>query len=65
MAKMLERSEQRCRCKHGCPTSATLQRWSCGCRTVEIHNDRERGSDCTNFSAMKQYCGKSGWPDNH
>ncbi len=65
MAQIVEKWHQHCRCKHGCPTSATLIRWTCSCVTVEIHNNRDRGSDCTNFTAMKRYCSKSGWPDGH
>jgi len=45
MARLEERREQKCRCKHGCPTSATLKQWSCGCRTVEIHNNCTPGPD--------------------
>lgn len=62
MASIVSEREESCRCKHGCVTAARIIKWSCGCVKVEIHNDSPRGRDCTNFSAMRRQCGKSGHP---
>lgn len=53
---------EHCRCTHGCATSAIITGYSCGCRTVEIENDRFAGSDCTDFSAMRARCAAVGDP---
>ena len=61
-ATVEEKWTEHCECKHGCPTSATITRWSCGCVTVKIHHDSTPGYDCTDFSGMEESCGKSGYP---
>jgi hypothetical protein len=50
-----------CECKHGCETYAHVMEHDCGCVTVEIYRDSERGQDCTDFSAMRSNCGRLGW----
>jgi len=62
MAKILERRHQHCSCSHGCPTSAIITKWDCGCVQVHVLNDQTPGYDCTDFSGMRYHCGRSGNP---
>lgn len=62
MAELLGTRHERCRCKHGCPTSAIIKEWSCGCVQVFILNDELAGWDCTDFTAMREHCGRPGYP---
>lgn len=51
-----------CRCNHGCPTYAKVSTWDCGCVGVDVFNNRKAGSDCSNFSEMRNSCWRSGSP---
>ena len=64
MATVENRYTKHCECVHGCRTSATITEWSCGCVTVDVHDDSVPGSDCTDFSGMREHCGKSGSPED-
>lgn len=65
MARAYSERTQNCRCTHGCGTSATITRWSCGCVEVDIHNDQSPGGDCSDFSGMRYFCGDSGSLSSH
>jgi len=52
------------RCHDGCPTTAKVTEWSCGCVDVEIRNDRNPCSRRRNFSSRRRRCGRSGRPDH-
>lgn len=54
-----------CRCSHGCPTYARVSTWDCGCVGVDVFNDRLAGSDCSNFSEMRNSCWRSGSPPHN
>ena len=62
MARLIEQWREHCRCRHGCPTSATIRKWDCGCVQVFVHDDRRRGYDCTDFSRLRRHCGRRGDP---
>ncbi len=61
MANIISSETLNCKCGK-CPTYAKIIRWDCGCVQVEIYNDRNPCSTCTNFSAMRKHCGRSGSP---
>lgn len=65
MARIVRQHDQDCGCVHGCETSATITEWDCSCVTVEIHNNRNPGRDCTDFSGMRERCGQVGDPEEH
>lgn len=50
------------RCHSGCPTTAKITEWSCGCVEVNIRNDRGTCSNCRNFSSRRRDCGRPGRP---
>lgn len=62
MASVESREHKHCECRHGCTTSAIVTEWSCGCVEVSIIDDSMAGSDCTDFSSMRQSCGRPGTP---
>lgn len=62
MATILSVEERDCECAPGCPTSATITTWDCGCVQVEIHNDRTPCSGCSDFSSLRHHCGGNGSP---
>lgn len=64
MANITDQYDKDCGCKK-CSTWATCRKYSCGCVTVEIHEDSKRCDECTDFSGKKKYCGQPGHPKNH
>lgn len=62
MADVIKKYDEDCACEPDCPTSATITEWSCGCVEVEIHNDTPQCTGCSDFSGMRESCGKSGHP---
>ena len=64
MARVTDRKTEDCRCNQ-CGTYAKITEWSCGCVEVDIHNNSDPCSDCTDFSGMRNDCGQSGSSDDH
>lgn len=64
MARMIREYDKDCGCGR-CSTWAHIEEYACGCVKVDIHNDRAPCAECTNFSGRREYCGRSGHPDNH
>lgn len=64
MAHIESQREKGCACG-SCPTSATVTKYSCGCVTVEIHDETDPCDDCSNLSGLAEECGQSGDPENH
>lgn len=62
MADIVNKYDEDCSCSSGCPTSATITEWSCGCVEVEIHNATTPCDGCSDFSSKRESCGKSGHP---
>lgn len=62
MAHVIREYDEDCLCSPGCPTSATITVWSCGCVKVVIHNNTSPCTGCSDFSGLRESCGKSGDP---
>ena len=63
MARVRRKYLKECGCRR-CGTSATMIEYECGCVLVDIHNDRARCDECTNFSGMRYRC-RPGDPRDH
>ena len=64
MANIKSSYKEDCGCGR-CSTWAEITEYDCDCVKVEIFNDSDPCDECTNFSAKREYCNKSGNPDNH
>ena len=64
MAHITDTETKSCRC-NDCDTSAKITTWSCGCVEVDICNNSDPCSDCSNFSDLRERCGDSGSFDSH
>jgi hypothetical protein len=62
MAHLQSNEIVRCICSPSCSTKARIKHWDCGCMEVDIINDSNACSDCTDFSGMESHCGESGYP---
>ncbi len=64
MAEITRQYDEDCGCRK-CSTWATITEYSCGCVTVDIHQDSNPCDECTDFTGKKEYCDQSGYPTNH
>ena len=62
MATIVNTYTAGCSCGPDCPTTADVTVWSCGCVGVEIQNDSSKCGGCSDFTGMRESCGKSGHP---
>jgi hypothetical protein len=62
MARLINKEIKHCRC---CSCKAEIVKWSCGCITVNIKNEKQTKwcSNCDNFSILRKNCGKGGCPE--
>ncbi|HZV69739.1 MAG TPA: hypothetical protein VFG10_09350 [Saprospiraceae bacterium] len=64
MARINSEYNEDCGCRK-CSTWATIAEYTCGCVTVNVHQDTSPCDECTDFSGRRESCGQSGYPEDH